>query len=66
MEKQSVTISERNMLAEALWDSIVAEGSVIKLTDAQKKELDQRLAAFEIEHDPGSSWSSVKVRILSN
>jgi putative addiction module component (TIGR02574 family) len=54
------------MLAEALWDSIVAEGSEIKLTDTQKKELDRRLAAFEIDQDAGASWSSVKARILSN
>lgn len=28
------------MLAEALWDSIVAEDSKIKLTEFQKDELD--------------------------
>ena len=66
VEIQSLTISERIMLAEALWDSIVAEGSEIKLTDTQKKELDRRLAAFEIDQDAGASWSSVKARILSN
>jgi putative addiction module component (TIGR02574 family) len=65
MEIQSLTISERIMLAEALWDSIVAEESEIELTDAQKEELDRRLAAFEIDQDIGSSWSSVKTRILS-
>ncbi|MCU7937582.1 MAG: addiction module protein [Candidatus Thiodiazotropha sp. (ex Dulcina madagascariensis)] len=65
MEIQSLTISERIMLAEALWDSIVAEDSKIKLTETQKDELDRRLAAFEIDQDVGSSWSSVKARILS-
>jgi putative addiction module component (TIGR02574 family) len=53
------------MLAEALWDSIVADDSKIELTDTQKEELDRRLAAFEIDQDEGSSWSSVKARILS-
>jgi putative addiction module component (TIGR02574 family) len=53
------------MLAEALWDSIVAEDSKIKLTETQKNELDRRLAAYEIDQDVGSSWSSVKARILS-
>ena len=65
MEIQSLTISERIILAEALWDSIVAEDSKIKLTETQKDELDRRLAAFEIDQDVGSSWSSVKARILS-
>lgn len=65
MEIQSLTVSERIMLAEALWDSIVAENSEIKLTDTQKEELNRRLAAFEIDQDEGSSWTSVKARILS-
>ncbi|MEW7988336.1 MAG: addiction module protein [Candidatus Thiodiazotropha sp.] len=65
MEIQSLTISERIMLAEALWDSIVAEDSKIKLTETQKDELDRRLAAFEIDQDVGSTWSIVKARILS-
>ena len=65
MEIQSLTVSERILLAEALWDSIVAEQAGIELTDAQKEELDRRLAAFEIDQDEGSSWSSVKARILS-
>lgn len=65
MEIQSLTVSERIILAEALWDSVVAEDTEIDLTEAQKKELDQRLAAFEIDKDGGSSWSNVKARILS-
>lgn len=65
MEIQSLTVSERILLAEALWDSIVAEQADIELTDAQKEELDRRLAAFEIDQDEGSSWSSVKARVLS-
>ena len=66
MEIQSLTVSERIMLAEALWDSVVAEDAEIAITDAQKDELDRRLAAFEIDQNIGSSWSSVKARILSN
>lgn len=65
MEIQSLTVSERIILAEALWDSIVAEDSEIELTEAQKAELDGRLASFEIDQDVGSSWSNVKARILS-
>lgn len=66
MEIQSLTVSERILLAEALWDSVVAEGSEIALTDAQKTELDRRLAAFEVDQDLGSPWSSAKARILSS
>ncbi|MCH8532005.1 MAG: addiction module protein [Saccharospirillum sp.] len=65
MEIQSLTISERIMLAEALWDSVVAEDVEIELTGPQKEELDRRLAAFEVDQDKGSSWSRVKARILN-
>lgn len=65
MEIQLLTVSERIILAEALWDSIVAEDSEIELTEAQKAELDWRLASFDIDQDVGSSWSNVKARILT-
>lgn len=65
MEIQSLTVSERIILAEALWDSVVAEDAEIELTESQRKELDRRLEAFEIDRDIGSPWSSVKARILS-
>lgn len=65
MEIQSLTISERIILAEALWDSVVAEDTEIDLTEAQKAELDRRLAAYEIDQEIGSTWSSVKARILN-
>lgn len=65
MEIQSLTVSERIMLAEALWDSVIAEEAEIDLTTPQREELDRRLAAFEIDQDIGSPWQTVKARILS-
>ncbi len=65
MEIQSLTVSERIILAETLWDSVVAENVEIDVTAAQREELDRRLAAFEIDQDIGSPWSVVKARILS-
>ena len=52
------------MLAEALWDSVVAEDAEIELTEKQKAELNQRLEAYEIDYESGSSWDDVKARIL--
>jgi putative addiction module component (TIGR02574 family) len=65
MEIQSLTVSERIILAETLWDSVVAEGVEIEVTASQRDELNRRLAAFEIDQDTGSPWSVVKARILS-
>ena len=38
MEIQSLTVSERIVLAEALWDSVAAKDSEIALTKTQKAE----------------------------
>ena len=66
MKIQELTVSERIMLAEKLWDSIVDEGTPIELTKKQRLELDSRLQAFLDDQDTGSSWSEVKERIIGN
>lgn len=50
--------------ANEIWDSIVAENAVVPLTEAQRNELDRRLA--EAEQNPGDvvSWETVKRRLL--
>ena len=63
MKIQDLTVSERIILAEQLWDSIVDEDAVIELTEKQKWELDRRLQAFLDDQDIGSSWAKVKERI---
>jgi len=64
MKIQELTVSERIMLAEALWDSVADKDSDIELTEEQKRELDKRLSSFEADGDEGSDWSSVSARIL--
>lgn len=65
MEIQSLTVSERIILAESLWDSVIADDAEIDVTAPQREELNRRLAAFEIDQNIGSPWASVKARILS-
>ncbi len=66
MKIQELTVSERIILAEKLWDSIIDEGTPIELTEKQRLELDSRLQAFLDDQDAGSSWSEVKERIIGN
>lgn len=65
MEIQNLTVSERIILAEKLWDSVLNDESEIKLTANQEIELDKRLDAFITDHDLGSPWSEVKERVIS-
>ena len=64
MKLQSLSAVEKISLAEALWDSVVAEETEIDLTPTQKAELDARLSSYQIDPADGSSWEDVKLRIL--
>ena len=66
MDLQSLTTAERISLAEALWDSVVAEETDIALTEEQRAELEARLSSYEIDLDDGSTWEDVKANILNN
>jgi putative addiction module component (TIGR02574 family) len=66
MKIQELSISERIVLAEKLWDSIIDEGAHIELPEKQKLELDHRLQAFLDDQVIGSPWAEVKERIIGN
>ncbi len=57
-------IDEQIELAEAIWDGIVIRGLVRSLTDAQKLELDRRLADHLANPDDLIAWDDVKAVAL--
>jgi putative addiction module component (TIGR02574 family) len=57
---------ERLDLVEQIWNSIVDDQKSFELTDAQKAELDRRLAARQTSPDRGASWEEVKQRLLTD
>jgi len=58
-----LSIAERIQLAEDLWDSVSAETADLPLSDAQKAELDRRIADFERAPQAGEPWEVVRSRI---
>lgn len=58
-----LSIEERILLVEDIWDSIAAEQDQVPLTKAQKELLQKRLDAYEA--DPGNvvTWEEVKARV---
>lgn len=58
-----LSVAERLQLVEDLWDSIASEPEALELTQAQKEELDRRMA--EHRADPGSAlpWDEVQARL---
>jgi len=50
---RNLSVEQRIHLVEELWDSIAADQGVLALSDAQRQELDRRLDAYELDHNPG-------------
>lgn len=59
---ERLSIAERLRLVEDLWDSIAAD---TPLTDAQRTELDRRLADHEANPDDVVSWEEVQSSITA-
>lgn len=58
-----LSLAERILLVEELWDSIIPEAEELPLTEPQKQDLQRRLAAYEANPKAGSSWEEVKARL---
>jgi putative addiction module component (TIGR02574 family) len=62
---RGLSVEERLELIGDLWDSIADTPEALPpLTEAQKKELDARLAEADRNPNVGSSWEEVEARIL--
>ena len=58
-----MSVAERILLVEDVWDSIAAMPESLPLTDAEREELDRRLEAYHKNPAAGSPWDEVKARI---
>ena len=61
---RELPVPERVALVEQIWDSIVEDEATFELTDAQKRELDRRLAERAASRSRGSEWAEAKRGIL--
>ena len=59
----SLSVPERILLVEDIWDSIAEIPEEVPLNAAQKQELDLRLDAYHRNPDAGSPWAAVRERI---
>jgi putative addiction module component (TIGR02574 family) len=58
-----LSLAERILLVEEIWDSIAAEAEALEVPQSHKDELDRRLAAYHADPQAGSSWEDVKSRL---
>ncbi len=64
-QARQLSVEDQLQLVEALWDNIVKRDAVPAPTDAQKAELDCRLAEHEANPDDVIPWSEVKASALA-
>jgi putative addiction module component (TIGR02574 family) len=62
-EIEQLSVAERVQLAEEIWDSIVATPERLPVTDAQREELDRRLALHEREPSRVIPWEEVRAKL---
>ena len=62
---RGLPIAQRLDLVEQIWDSIIEDEAQFNLTEAQKTELDRRLAEHTAAPGRGDSWENVKARLLN-
>jgi putative addiction module component (TIGR02574 family) len=58
-----LSLAERILLVEEIWNSIAAEAEALDVPQSHKDELDRRLAAYHTDPHAGSSWQDVKTRL---
>ncbi len=61
-----LSVAERILLVEEIWDSILEHPETVPLTESQKTELEKRLSAYQENQEVGTPWTKVRQRILSN
>jgi putative addiction module component (TIGR02574 family) len=61
-----LSIAERILLAQDIWDSVAAVPQSLDLSDEEKSELDARIENYR--KDPMSSilWDQLKVELLAS
>jgi putative addiction module component (TIGR02574 family) len=58
-----LSVAERILLVEELWDSIAATPEAVTLTEAHERDLERRLDAYRDDPKAGSPWEEVKARL---
>ena len=59
-EIRQLTLAERILLLEDVWDSIADEPEAWELSQEQKDELDRRVSAYEANPENTFTWDEVK------
>lgn len=65
-QAKKLSIPDRILLVEEIWDSIAEENQAFELTDAQQRELDRRLESSRNNPGQGRTWDEIKAEFMSS
>jgi putative addiction module component (TIGR02574 family) len=65
-QAKKLSIPERILLVEEIWDTIAEENQAFELTDAQKRELDRRLESARTGPGRGRTWDEIKAEFMKS
>jgi putative addiction module component (TIGR02574 family) len=60
-----LSVAERIALVQEIWDSIAADVEAAPLTEAQRQEIDRRLAAHRANPQAAIPWEQVEAEALA-
>ncbi|HVA50655.1 MAG TPA: addiction module protein [Pirellulales bacterium] len=58
-----LSVAERILLVEEIWDSIAASPEAFTLTESHRQDLDRRLEQYRDNPKAGAPWEEVKARL---
>ncbi len=64
-EIKKLSVSERILIVESIWDSITLSDEDVPVTDEHIKELDKRLHDHKMNPSDTVKWDDLKKRIKS-
>ena len=65
-QARKLSISDRILLVEEIWDTIAEDNQAFELTDAQKRELDRRLESARTSSGQGRTWDEIKAEFMKS
>ena len=59
-EIKLLSVSERILIVEEIWDSIMAQGQYPDLTKEQERILNERIDSYHANPSQGRTWDEIK------
>jgi len=63
-ELTRLSINEKLLLVEALWDSIASDPDQVEMPEHHKTILEERLKTLEQDKSNGTSWNELREKYL--